>query len=111
MPRFADTDSAKGLFAAASERGYSTGPVYGLHTISHSAEFYAAGRLLRDPDGKQKKLYSPAEVVTEMQRAGVRRALVLVPIEYQKQLTESNLLHAEIIRNNTELAIVAVSIE
>ncbi len=111
LPRFADTDSAKGLFAAASERGYSTGPVYGLHTISHSAEFYAAGRLLRDPDGKQKKLYSPAEVVTEMQRAGVRRALVLVPIEYQKQLTESNLLHAEIIRNNTELAIVAVSIE
>ena len=111
LPRFADTDSAKGLFAAASERGYSTGPVYGLHTISHSVEFYAAGRLLRDPDGKQKKLYSAAEVVTEMQRAGARRALVLVPIEYKKQLTESNLLRVEIIRDNTELAIIAVSIE
>ena len=46
-----------------------------------------------------------------MQRAGVRRALVLVPVEYQKQLTGSNLLHAEIIRDNTELAIVAVSID
>ncbi len=111
LPRFADTDSARGLLAAASERGYTTAPVYGLHTISHSAEFYAASRLLRDPDGKQKKLYSPAEVVSEMQRAGAKRALVLVPVEYQKQLTDSNLLHAEIIRDNTEIAIVAVSIE
>ncbi len=111
LPRFADTDSVRGLLAAANERGYPATPVYGLHTISHSAEFYAAGRLLHDPDGKQKKLYSPAEVVSEMQRAGTKRALVLVPVEYQKQLTESNLLHAEIIRDNTELAIVAVSIE
>ena len=113
VPRFADTDSASGLIRTANERGYTVGPVYGLHTISHSAEFYAAGRLLREPDGKQKKLYSAAEVVSEMQRAGVKRSLVLIPIEYQKQLTDSPLplMHAEIIRDNTELAIVVVSIE
>ena len=111
VPRFADTDSAKGLIVAANERGYAGVPVYSMHTISHSAEFYAAGRLLRDADGKQKKLYGPAEVVTEMQRVGVKRALVLVPIEYQKQLTEIPLLHAKIIRDNTELVIVGVSIE
>lgn len=111
VPRFADTDSVRGLMRSAAERGYTTETVYALHTISHSAEFYAAGRLLRDPEGKQKKLYSPAEVVTEMQRAGTKRALVLIPVEYQKQLTDTNLLHADVIRNNTELAIVGVSIE
>lgn len=111
VPRFADTDSVRGLMRAADERGYSTDTVYALHAISHSAEFYAAGRLLRDPEGKQKKLYSPAEVVTEMQRADTKHSLVLVPIEYQKQLTESPLMRAEIIRNNGELAIVTVAIE
>ncbi len=111
VPRFADTDSVRGLMRAADERGYTSVPVYALHTISHSAEFYAPGRLLRDPDGKQKKLYGPAEVVSEMQRAQTKRALVLVPVEYQKQLTETGLLRAEVIRDNGELAIVAVSIE
>ncbi len=110
-PRFAETDSVRGLLATATERGYLGAPVYCMHTISHSAEFYAAGRLLRDPDGKQKKLYSPAEVVTEMQRAGVKHSLVLIPIEYQKQLTDSPLMKAEILTNNTDLAIAAVAIE
>ena len=111
VPRFADTDSVRGLIRAADERGYTSDTIYSLHTISHSAEFYAAGRLLRDPDGKQKKLYSPAEVVSEMQRAGTKRSLVLVPIEYQRQLTESPLMQANVIRNNGELAIVAVVIQ
>ena len=65
----------------------------------------------RYPEGKQKKLYSPAEIVAEMQRAGVNKALVLVPLEYQHQLTTSNLLRSQVIRNNGELAIVEVSVE
>ncbi|MFM9903493.1 MAG: ArnT family glycosyltransferase [Pyrinomonadaceae bacterium] len=108
VPRFADGDSVSGLITASERRGYTSEPVFCLHTISHSAEFYAAGRLLRDPDGKQKKLYSPAEIVSEMQRANAKTALVLVPLEYQKQLTESSLLTAEMIRDNGELAIYAI---
>lgn len=111
LPRFADGDSAKGLIEAANEGGHADERVFGLHTISHSAEFYAAKRLLRDPEGKQKKLYSPPEVVAEMQRANVTKALVLVPPAFLKQLTESGDLRAELIRENGEWAIVAVSIE
>lgn len=111
VPKFADHDSVKGLLQAAAERGHSTDRIFGLHAISHSAEFYAAGRLLREADGKQKKLYSPAEVAAEMQRAEVKRALVLVPIEYLDQITYNRVLKSEILRDNTELAIVAVSIE
>ena len=111
VPRFADSDSVKGLISAANERGYSTERVFNLHTISHSSEFYAAGRLLRDSDGKLKKLYGTSEVVAEMQRSNVKTALVIVPIEYQKQLTESNLLRSEVLRDNGELAIVAVKID
>ncbi|MFZ1702668.1 MAG: glycosyltransferase family 39 protein [Pyrinomonadaceae bacterium] len=111
LPRFADGDSLKGLIEAANERGHADERVYGLHTISHSAEFYAAKRLLRDPEGKQKKLYSPAEVAAEMQRANVTKALVLVPPEYLKQLTDNGAVKAESIRDNGEWAIVAVSIE
>ncbi len=111
VPRFADSDSAKSLILAANDRGLSTERVFNMHTISHSAEFYAAGRLLRDPDGKLKKLYGTSEVVSEMQRVNIKTALVIVPIEYQKQLTESNLLHGEIIKDNGELAIVAVKLD
>lgn len=110
VPRFADVDSVKGLILSASERGYENERVYGLHMISHSAEYYAAGRLLRDPEGRQKKLYGPSEVSAEMQRTGVRRALVLVPIEHLKQLMDSTVVRSEVIRDNTEIAIVAVSL-
>jgi|CXWL01.1.fsa_nt_gi 4-amino-4-deoxy-L-arabinose transferase-like glycosyltransferase len=108
VPKFADTDSVSGLIAAAAERGYTSERVFGLHTISHSAEFYAANRLLRDSEGRQKKLYSPAEVVAEMRRANVARALVLVPPEYLRQITETGILRNEVIRDNGEWVIVAV---
>ncbi|MBK9529529.1 MAG: glycosyltransferase family 39 protein [Acidobacteria bacterium] len=110
VPRFADADSVSGLMRSAQERGYTGVPVYGLHTVVHSAEFYAAGHLLREPDGKQKRLYSPAEVEAEMRRAGAARCLVLVPPEYLKQLTESPIVRSEVIRNNGEWVIVGVSL-
>lgn len=109
VPSFNDADSAGGLMRSADERGYTTQKVYGLHMISHSAEYYAAGRLLREPDGRQKKLYNPAEVVTEMVRDGVTDALVLVPNEYASQLTSFQGLRTEVIRDNGEKTIAYVS--
>ena len=112
VPKFADFDSVRGLIADAAARGYRDERVFGLHTISHSAEFYAAGRLLRDVNGQQKKLYSPAEVATEMQRANVRLSLVLVPPEYLTQLTGSSVFRRiEVIRSNGEWVIVAVALD
>ncbi len=110
VPRFADTDSVAGLMRAAVEKGYKDVPVYGLHTTVHSAEFYAAGHLLREPDGKQKKLYSPAEIEAEMRRANATRALVLVPPEYLKQLTDSPIVRSEVLRDNGEWVLVCVSL-
>ena len=112
VPKFADFDSVRGLIADAAARGYRNERIYGLHTVSHSAEFYAAGRLLRDVNGQQKKLYSPAEVATEMQRANVRLSLVLVPPEYLTQLTGSSVFRRiEVIRSNGEWVIVAVALD
>ncbi|HRI04046.1 MAG TPA: glycosyltransferase family 39 protein [Pyrinomonadaceae bacterium] len=111
VPRFSSAETVKGLFEAANERGLTTERVFTLHTISHSTEYYAAGRLLREPDGKLKKLYNPSEVVSEMQRTNAKTALVLVPLEYQKQLTDSSQLNSEVLQNNGELAIVAVKLK
>ena len=108
VPRFADADSVSGLMRSAQERGYMDVPVYGLHTVVHSAEFYAAGHLLRESDGKQKKLYSPSEVEAEMRRGGANRCLVLVPLEYLKQLTDSPIVRSEVIRDNGEWVMVGV---
>ncbi|MEO7672485.1 MAG: glycosyltransferase family 39 protein [Pyrinomonadaceae bacterium] len=108
VPRFADADSVKGLILAANENGYRSENVLTLHTISHNAEFYAAGRLLRDNTGKQKKLLGSAEVLDEIRKNGGKPALVLVPLEYLKKLEESPLLDSNVLKDNGELAIVYV---
>lgn len=109
LPRFADLDSVKGLIDAANNGGFTTENVLTLHAVSHNAEFYAAGRLVRDEDGKQKKLLGPAEVLAEVRRSENGSALVLVPLEYLKQLESSQLLKSERIRDNGEFAIVHVT--
>ena len=110
VPRIADSETVRGLIHAAAERGYRSEPAYGLHTVSHSAEFYAPDRLLREPGGSQKKLYGPSEIAAEMQRAKVKNALVLVPLEYAPQLQAATMLHSAFIRDNGELAIYEVSL-
>ncbi len=109
VPRFADTDSVKALIQKAGDRGYSNETILSLHTVSHNAEFYGAGRLLRDETGKQKRLYGPAEVLAEIERENRRKVLVLVPLEYLVQVTSNEKLSAEVIADNGELAILEVS--
>lgn len=109
IPRFADTDSVKSLFEAANQRGYASNPVLMLHTISHNAEFYAAGRLLRDGDGKLRRLSTISEVETELMAENGQAVLVLVPSEYLSQLTRQTNFTSEFLKDNGELAIAAVS--
>ena len=108
LPRFADMDSVKGLIADADARGHGDEMVLTLHTVSHNAEFYAPGRLIRDAEGKQKRLNGPAEVLAEIRKSPSGGVLVLVPVEHQRQLLESPLLAADIIRDNGEHAIAYV---
>ncbi len=106
VPGFAEADSVKGLIAAADERGFKTERVLSLQTVSHNAEFYAAGRLLRTEDGKQKKLNSPAELAEELRREEGKPVLVIVPLVDLKRLSDSGLVNMEVIKENGELAIV-----
>ncbi len=108
LPRFADLDSVKSLIESADSRGYQRAKVLTMHTISHNAEFYAAGRLVRDSNGRQLRLPGVAEVLNEIKRAGSDGALVLVPIEYRRQLADSPLVDTELISDNGELAIAYV---
>ncbi|MBA4122628.1 MAG: glycosyltransferase family 39 protein [Acidobacteria bacterium] len=105
---YAPQETVKNLIAIADVGGYADARVLNLHTISHNAEFYAAGRLTRNTDGKLKKYFGVAEVAEEIRRGGNRDVLVLVPLEYLHELPESDLVESKILGNNGELAIVAV---
>ncbi|MGB7203808.1 MAG: glycosyltransferase family 39 protein [Pyrinomonadaceae bacterium] len=109
VPKFAGYDSVKLLIVKGDERGFVSSKVLTMHTISHNAEFYAAGRLLREENGKQKKLYGPGEIQQVIADQGGKPVLVLVPLEYLHQLTSATQLKAEYLKDNGELAIVAVS--
>ncbi|HMJ07769.1 MAG TPA: hypothetical protein VK468_02110, partial [Pyrinomonadaceae bacterium] len=108
-PRFADSDSVRSLIAAADARGHAGETVINMHSVSHNAEYYAPGRLMRTPDGKLAKLLGPSPVRDEIDREGDRSVLVLIPLEYVKQLTDADYLKSEVIADNGETAIVAVS--
>ncbi len=109
VPRFAESDSVKTLIQTANESGYSTNRVMSLYTISHNAEFYAAGRLVRDNEGKQLRLYTANEILAEINAGGGRPVLVLVPLEHLTLLTRDEKLKTEVLKDNGELAITVVS--
>ena len=109
VPRFAETDSVKSLIQAANDRGYTTNSVLMLHNISHNAEFYAAGRLLRDESGKQRRLYTVDEILAEIAADNRRPAVVLIPLEYLTQLKHDERIKTEVLKDNGELAVVIVS--
>ena len=105
---FLHEETVKHLIDTANAKGYRTEKILTLHTVSHSAEFYGAGRLVREADGKQKRLYGVSQVVDEMRRENTSQILVIVPVVYQNQLLKTDLLDAELLDNNGELAIVFV---
>src|SRR4030095_15585056 len=69
-PGFAEADSVKSLFAVAHARGLDGMPILAMHRVSHNAEFYASGPLIREPDGKQKRFFGSREVLGEMRGIG-----------------------------------------
>ena len=109
VPKFAESDSVKMLIQSANEHDYGSERVLTLHTISHNAEFYAAGRLLRDSQGRQLRLSGVGEVINEIAAEDGHTVLVLVPLEYLSQLTTNEKLKTEVLKDNGELAIAVVS--
>ena len=109
VPGFAETDSVKPLFAVARSRGLDGLPVLTMHRVSHNAEFYATGPMLRDTEGKQERLTGPKEVVAEMRKLGTNRVLVMIPPEYIHHLTKSDLVETEVLESNKEWSLTLVT--
>lgn len=108
-PKYIARETVRDMVAKADAAGYSEAPIYNLHTISHNLEFYGAGRLIRTPDGKQKKFEGVGEIIPDLKKTG-GTALVLVPIEHTHQLTENSGLISAVLANNGELAIVSIQL-
>lgn len=108
VPRFAEADSVKGLIKAANERGHGSERVMTLYTVSHNAEFYAAGRLLRDEAGKQRQLNNTGELAEAIRKEASGAALVIVPNHLLKYLSAGTEISSEIIADNSEYTIVFV---
>ncbi len=110
LPGFAAADSVKAGIAAADAKGYGDAPVLGLHTTSHNLEFYAPQRLVRLPDGKQRRFLGPAEIKEYIVVCnGGRPVLVLVPREYLGELQKFDGLTTTIINETPEDVLVAAS--
>lgn len=117
VPRFVKSDTVKYSLAVANERGYANTQVVGLHDVFHSAEFYAAGRLVRnDGDGKQRKFEGLTDILHGLNNAravGIDKeiklpVLVLVPPGHIKELTENPWFNITIIDDNGEFLTVAL---
>ncbi|MFT3746379.1 MAG: glycosyltransferase family 39 protein [Pyrinomonadaceae bacterium] len=111
VPKFADADSVKTLIAEANSRGFASQRVLMVYTLSHNAEFYAAGRLLRDETGKQRTFYHVEDLLPYLAQEPQKAALVLIPIEHLAVLTKDTRITTQVIKDNTELAIVEIVIK
>lgn len=107
--QFARAQSMRDLLHLAATRGYSSVPVFNLHTIERTSEFYAAGRTLYDAQGELVKFEGVNELTDAARRAG-GTVLVIVLVEYVGQLTEHAPIEAEILGTNGEVALVAVRV-
>ena len=111
VPSFVRSDTVKDLIGAADQRGYTRERVLSMHTTSHNAEFYAAGRLARDETGKQLRLYGVDEVINQIKIDQGYPVLVLIPTGWMPQITQDEKITNEVIANNGELTIVRVGLK
>ncbi|MEZ5308172.1 MAG: glycosyltransferase family 39 protein [Pyrinomonadaceae bacterium] len=109
LPRFAEEDSVKHMIATAAKKGYGNAKVLSMNNTPHSAEFYAAGRLVRDEDGKQWQFLSPAGIERYLKENGNKHVLVIAPAEKLPILLNNPYFRAELIEKNSELTMVGVT--
>ena len=108
VPRSLKSETVKDLIAAANSKGYADLPVSGFITVSHNAEFYAAGRLIRDADGKQHRFVGAAEIRDYILAHNGTHLLIFCPIEHVRHLTNSDLIDTQVIDDNGELDIAII---
>ena len=105
---FAIRESTRELIQVAADRGYGSSPVYALHEVDRTAEFYAAGRIVYGADGDPIRFESALDVL-EAARKTNGPILVFVPEKYIYQLTSLKGVRTEVIGSNGVLALVGLS--
>jgi 4-amino-4-deoxy-L-arabinose transferase-like glycosyltransferase len=103
----ASRESVRDLLQRADARGYTTSPVFHMHTVDHTTVYYAAGRLAYGADGEPVR-YEGAFQVRDAARREGGPILVLILSEYAWQLTEYKQIETEMIGDNGTVALVAV---
>lgn len=108
VTKMVEPESTKNLLQLADARGYAGAPLYALHHIDRSAEFYAAGRVAYGSDGEPLRFegaFQVADVAKKLQAP----ILVVVPVEYVSQLMQLESMRIDLIGDNGSLAYVGVS--
>ncbi len=109
VPEFARADSTKSLIETADTKGYAGEKIVNLYTAAHNAEFYAAGRLLREADGKLKRYDDFSVLVNDLKMSGNARILVIMPQKDVPNLIRNiNSIDIEPLAENGETAIILV---
>jgi len=108
LEAFGGRESVAHLLRQAGAQGLAGLPVYQLHTLERSAEFYAAGRLAYDAGGRPVKFEGAWQAVEAARRVG-GRALVLVPVEHVGQLTGEPSVEARVVGDNGAYALVHIA--
>lgn len=108
-PEYMERESVKQLIEAANAKGFRENPVLVFDTISHNAEFYAAGRMVRDEFGRQKRLSSYRELIDAV-AAENTTTVVLMPKGYASEVIAVKGIKTEVLKDNGELAVALVSI-
>jgi 4-amino-4-deoxy-L-arabinose transferase-like glycosyltransferase len=108
--RAARRESMRDLLQLASARGYSSTPIFQLHTVERTSEFYAAERVVRDEKGEPVWLEDPAQVEEAARRHGDDTILVIVSQGRLPTLTSYTPLQTEVIGDNGALVLTAVRV-
>ncbi|HEX8638806.1 MAG TPA: glycosyltransferase family 39 protein [Pyrinomonadaceae bacterium] len=109
--RFAGGETVKTLIEAANERGYTRERIVNLYAVSHNLEFYGAGRLVRDGEGRQKRYEDVSVLVKDLKREPNNRILVLVPQKDVPNLFADESVTAETLGENGESALVLLQLK
>ncbi len=103
---YAKHETVKNLIETANASGYANERIVNLYTVSHNLEFYAAGRLVRDENGKLKRYEDFSVLVKDLKTGNNNRILVLVPQKDIANLFADETVEAKILGDNGESALI-----
>ena len=105
---YARHETTKYLIESANSQGFETQKIVNLYTVQHNLEFYAAGRLVREADGKLKRYDDFYVLVDEMKRENPNGILVIVNNNAAKDVTESQWVDAKVLSDNGEISLIFI---